>query len=189
MTVNNSHIGSTMLEDADTRMLLKQLVLEKEERYREVKRLRVAYLESDEFGDLSEDFRPFFLEQVFDHCREGKELPVIERDLTNMCLALTKKEPKLGPKVSRRWEQAYQRATEGVAIADVVQYLLGTDNLRRNIPCPFHEDRTPSLKVYEGNNRFLCFGCGVTGSPIDFVMQYQSCSFKEAVYFLNNTFF
>ena len=34
------------------------------------------------------------------------------------------------------------------------------------ICCPFHRDRTPSMKVDE---RYFCFGCGATGDVIDFV--------------------
>ena len=31
--------------------------------------------------------------------------------------------------------------------------------------CPFHNDRTPSMKV---DSRFYCFGCGASGDVIDF---------------------
>ena len=34
--------------------------------------------------------------------------------------------------------------------------------------CPFHNDRTPSMKV---DKRFHCFGCGVDGDVIDFTAQ------------------
>ncbi|MGN1306829.1 MAG: CHC2 zinc finger domain-containing protein, partial [Faecousia sp.] len=34
--------------------------------------------------------------------------------------------------------------------------------------CPFHPDRTPSMKV---DARFHCFGCGVDGDVISFVEQ------------------
>ena len=33
--------------------------------------------------------------------------------------------------------------------------------------CPFHEERTPSFKVYE--DHFYCFGCGATGDCTGFV--------------------
>ena len=37
--------------------------------------------------------------------------------------------------------------------------------------CPFHQDRTPSLKIepYRGALRFHCFGCKAKGDIIDFV--------------------
>lgn len=34
--------------------------------------------------------------------------------------------------------------------------------------CPFHNDRTPSMKV---DKRFHCFGCGADGDVIDFTAQ------------------
>lgn len=30
--------------------------------------------------------------------------------------------------------------------------------------CPFHHDKTPSMKV---DDRYYCFGCGVTGDAVD----------------------
>ena len=46
--------------------------------------------------------------------------------------------------------------------------------------CPFHNEKTPSFYVYD-DGRFHCFGCGVNGDAIGFVMQSQGASFIEAV--------
>lgn len=43
--------------------------------------------------------------------------------------------------------------------------------------CPFHKDRTPSMKVDE---RYYCFGCGVTGDVIDFVASFHNVGKKDA---------
>lgn len=43
--------------------------------------------------------------------------------------------------------------------------------------CPFHNDRTPSMKV---DNRFHCFGCGADGDVIDFVSRLYGISSLEA---------
>ena len=43
--------------------------------------------------------------------------------------------------------------------------------------CPFHQDRTPSMKLDE---RFYCFGCGATGDVIDFVSALWGIGKKEA---------
>jgi DNA primase len=45
--------------------------------------------------------------------------------------------------------------------------------------CPFHNEKTPSFYVYE--NGFHCFGCGVHGDAMSFVMQSEGVSFLEAV--------
>ena len=47
--------------------------------------------------------------------------------------------------------------------------------------CPFHEDDTPSLVITPDKNLFNCFGCGVGGTVIDWVMKTQGVSFKHAV--------
>ncbi len=44
--------------------------------------------------------------------------------------------------------------------------------------CPFHEERTPSLKVYD--DHFYCFGCGATGDCTGFVAKLFGISQFEA---------
>ena len=43
--------------------------------------------------------------------------------------------------------------------------------------CPFHNDRTPSMKV---DKRFHCFGCGADGDVIDFTAQLYGLDAKSA---------
>lgn len=45
--------------------------------------------------------------------------------------------------------------------------------------CPFHGEKTPSFYVYD--DHFHCFGCGVHGDVISFVMQMEGKNFPEAV--------
>lgn len=47
--------------------------------------------------------------------------------------------------------------------------------------CPFHEDREPSLVVTPAKNLWHCFGCGLGGGVIDWVMQAEGVSFRHAV--------
>lgn len=47
--------------------------------------------------------------------------------------------------------------------------------------CPFHKDDTPSLTVTPNKNLFHCFGCGIGGGPIDWVMKRNGVSFRHAV--------
>ena len=44
--------------------------------------------------------------------------------------------------------------------------------------CPFHNDRTPSMKLNE--DYFYCFGCGATGDVIDFVARLFNLSSYDA---------
>ena len=50
--------------------------------------------------------------------------------------------------------------------------------------CPFHGEKTPSFNVSPVRNIFKCFGCGVGGNSINFVMQHENLSYPEAIRFL-----
>jgi DNA primase len=47
--------------------------------------------------------------------------------------------------------------------------------------CPFHGEKTPSFNVNPGRGIFHCFGCGVGGNALTFVMKMEGISFPEAV--------
>ena len=47
--------------------------------------------------------------------------------------------------------------------------------------CPFHGEKTSSFYVVPDKKMFHCFGCGVSGDAIKFVMQMEGRSFREAV--------
>ncbi|HEY9596702.1 MAG TPA: CHC2 zinc finger domain-containing protein, partial [Cyanophyceae cyanobacterium] len=47
--------------------------------------------------------------------------------------------------------------------------------------CPFHEERTPSFTVSPSKQFYHCFGCGVGGDAIHFLMQLNQNSFQDVV--------
>ncbi|HZV80953.1 MAG TPA: DNA primase, partial [Geobacteraceae bacterium] len=47
--------------------------------------------------------------------------------------------------------------------------------------CPFHGEKTPSFNVNPARGIFHCFGCGVGGNVVTFVMKMEGTSFPEAV--------
>ena len=47
--------------------------------------------------------------------------------------------------------------------------------------CPFHNEKTGSFTVNPDMKWYHCFGCGKSGSVIDFVMEMDKLSFPEAV--------
>lgn len=47
--------------------------------------------------------------------------------------------------------------------------------------CPFHNERTPSFSVSPDRQMYHCFGCGVGGTVIQFVMEIEAISFVDAV--------
>ncbi len=56
------------------------------------------------------------------------------------------------------------------------------------IHCPFHNEKTASLKAYKSGKRFKCFGCGAEGGMIDFVMRLNNVDFKTAVKWIDFAF-
>ncbi|WP_017302837.1 DNA primase [Spirulina subsalsa] len=47
--------------------------------------------------------------------------------------------------------------------------------------CPFHEEKTPSFTVSPSKQMFYCFGCGMGGSGVKFLMELGKQSFAEVV--------
>ncbi len=47
--------------------------------------------------------------------------------------------------------------------------------------CPFHNEKTPSFSVSQDKQFFHCFGCGVGGDVISFVMRVENLDFPDAV--------
>lgn len=47
--------------------------------------------------------------------------------------------------------------------------------------CPFHHEKSPSFSVAPQKQMYHCFGCGVSGNVITFIMEYENYSFREAV--------
>lgn len=47
--------------------------------------------------------------------------------------------------------------------------------------CPFHGEKTPSFIVTPSRNLYKCFGCGVSGDGIKFIMELEHLGFAEAI--------
>lgn len=50
--------------------------------------------------------------------------------------------------------------------------------------CPFHLEKTPSFSINREQGFYKCFGCGVGGDVITFIMNIESLTFMEAIYHL-----
>ena len=69
---------------------------------------------------------------------------------------------------------------------DIVDYVSQYVKLKKNGRdytglCPFHKEKSPSFHVNQEKQLFHCFGCGVGGNLVQFVMRSEGLDFVEAV--------
>ncbi len=85
-----------------------------------------------------------------------------------------------------------QFITDLVDRADVVEVVGRRVQLKKagkefKACCPFHDEKTPSFTVSPSKGFYHCFGCGVHGNALDFLMHYDHMEFVEAVESLANS--
>lgn len=70
-----------------------------------------------------------------------------------------------------------------VNIVDIVSNYIPLTKRGKNYfgVCPFHPDGDPSFCVSEQKQIYTCFSCKASGNAIQFVMNYENISFKEAL--------
>ena len=68
-------------------------------------------------------------------------------------------------------------------VVDVVSLFLELKKSGANFKacCPFHGETTPSFVVSPAKQIYHCFGCGVGGDSINFVMEYEKLSYPETI--------
>jgi len=73
-----------------------------------------------------------------------------------------------------------------LAHTDIVELIESRVPLKRSganymACCPFHGEKTPSFSVSQTKQFYHCFGCGVSGDAIKFLMEYEHSSFVESI--------
>ena len=71
----------------------------------------------------------------------------------------------------------FEKIRDSVTMTQVAE-LYGIDTRRGMINCIFHDDKTPSMKLYE--DHYYCFGCGAYGDAASFAAQVTGLSQYEA---------
>ena len=72
----------------------------------------------------------------------------------------------------------YAKIKSRIRMRDVANRYGISANRSGNAVCPFHSEKTPSMKLYEDG--FYCFGCGAGGDVIKFVSLLFGLGNKEA---------
>lgn len=74
---------------------------------------------------------------------------------------------------------AVQTIKDRLMMRDILKHYGYEPNRAKFICCPFHNEKTPSMKVFEKD--YHCFGCGANGDVISFVQQLFNLSFPDAL--------
>lgn len=81
------------------------------------------------------------------------------------------------------WEEIVNR----ISVAEAMSLYAGLRPNRASfVCCPFHNEKTPSMKISEKG--YNCFGCHEHGNVISFVMKYFNLDFKNACSKINYDF-
>lgn len=73
-----------------------------------------------------------------------------------------------------------------VARTDIVELINSRVKLKKagrdyQACCPFHHEKSPSFTVSQSKQFYHCFGCGIHGNVISFLMEYDKLEFPEAI--------
>jgi len=76
-----------------------------------------------------------------------------------------------------------QQLLNRVDIVDVIERHVQLRKAGQNYVarCPFHNEKTPSFSVSPAKQFYHCFGCGVHGNAITFVMEHGGVGYIDAV--------
>ncbi len=70
-----------------------------------------------------------------------------------------------------------------VDIVDIIERRISLKKTGKNYSacCPFHNEKTPSFSVSPDKQFYYCFGCGVSGNALSFIMEYEGQEFVPAI--------
>ena len=71
----------------------------------------------------------------------------------------------------------FETVKENVTARQVAEFYGAKVSRNGMCRCPFHNDKSPSMKV---DKRFYCFGCGLQGDAIDYVAKMFGLGLKDA---------
>ena len=83
-------------------------------------------------------------------------------------------------------EQSIEKIRSTADIYEIVSSYVELKKRGRNFfgLCPVHNEKTHSFSVNPEKQIYKCFGCGIGGSSIDFIMEIEKLDFVEAIRYL-----
>ena len=71
----------------------------------------------------------------------------------------------------------FEAVKQNTSARQVAEFYGAKVNKNGMCQCPFHKDKTPSMKI---DNRFYCFGCHETGDAFDYVSKLFGIGLRDA---------
>ncbi|VFP78017.1 DNA primase [Buchnera aphidicola (Cinara cuneomaculata)] len=87
---------------------------------------------------------------------------------------------KITGKISQKFIYELIERTDIIELINKYVTLKKSGNNYKTL-CPFHNEKTPSFIVSPQKQFFYCFGCGVHGNVIDFLMKYEKLDFLNSI--------
>ena len=66
-----------------------------------------------------------------------------------------------------------------VDIVDIISGYIDVEDFKAC--CPFHDEKTPSFRIHQGDQFYHCFGCDAQGDVFKFITEHTNSTFFEAV--------
>ena len=77
-----------------------------------------------------------------------------------------------------------ERIKASTPLLSTIEKLTGEQVVKHKICCPFHNDMTPSLHIFD-DGKWKCFGCGKHGDVLDFLgYYYYGLRYDPAIHFV-----
>jgi DNA primase len=78
-------------------------------------------------------------------------------------------------------KESIENLKNNLDVVDVVSQFIELKKSGANFKacCPFHGETTPSFVVSPAKQIYHCFGCGVGGDSIKFVMEYEKLNISR----------
>ena len=80
-------------------------------------------------------------------------------------------------------DASVEQLKNSMDIVDIISHYIEIKKAGANFKanCPFHGEKTPSFVISPSKQIYHCFGCGVGGDAIKFVMEHEKLNYPESL--------
>jgi hypothetical protein len=112
-----------------------------------------------------------------------------EFEETKVFLDRLKRFYKVNYEIQNKFKNFKSFDVKSVSIIEVLSnYMKIPNNLKINIRCPLHKEKSWSFRIYKNTNSFYCFWCHKWWWIVEFVSEIENITKKEAYKKLANLY-